>query len=95
MAGVVCFTEDGTQYTITHVDENQSIINGGPYVHIDIEKPGLISKGSKLRVQCIDSPYNAELGIGSKHYIETPSVVTHIYQMREEPQIENEGFDRD
>lgn len=96
MTGFTCFTKSGSQYTITHNDyDNNSKLSGGKFGnnHIDIAKPTFVSKGMPLDVQCLDTANNARLGISSQNHIKT-STLTNVYQIRNEMQKDDVGFER-
>lgn len=94
MAGFTCFTKSGNQYTIMYNEhDNYATLSGGKFDRVDIAKPGFVSPGMPLDVQCLDTPNNARLGISSQNHIKT-SALTNIYQIRDEVQRDDVGFER-
>lgn len=96
MPGFTCFTKSGSQYTVrtSEYDDRFATFSGGKFDNIDIIKPQGVFNGLPLEVQCADTPRNASLGLNSKNIIRT-SPVDKIYQLRDEVQKDDVGFERD
>lgn len=95
MKGFTCFTKSGSQYIVKYNEyDNFAKLSGGRFKDVDIEKPNMLSRKCPLEVKCLDTPNNARQGISSINKIQT-SPIEHIYQLRDDIQIENDGFDRD
>lgn len=92
MAGFLVKTKSGSEYRVDYREDNTglAVLNGGKFVDVDIEKPGIVSEGWPLFLKCANTERNRSKGIYEGSTIRT-SLVEHVYPFHDEIVKETEN----